>query len=135
MAIDHSSILQLTTNGGNRPDWGIQTSSPPPADTNPPDTTITNAFNGKGVKVSDGGKTSDTTIKIYFIGTDDVSVASFECRLDGGAWNSCTSPVTYTGLARSLTHEVDVRAIDGTGNKDPTPATFTWTIQPANKLK
>jgi hypothetical protein len=52
--------------------------------------------------------------------------ATFQCRLDGGAWAACTSPKTYTGLALAQ-HTVDVRATDAAGNVETSPATATWT--------
>jgi predicted extracellular nuclease len=53
--------------------------------------------------------------------------ATFECRLDGGAWLACASPQTYTGLSNG-SHTFEVRATDAAGNTDPTPASYTWTI-------
>ena len=43
------------------------------------------------------------------------------------AASACTSPKAYTSL-QDGSHTVQVRAIDGAGNADPTPASFTWTI-------
>jgi uncharacterized protein YkwD len=49
----------------------------------------------------------------------------FECRLDGGPWATCASPVTLTGLVAGL-HVFDVRLIGLFA--DTTPATRAWTI-------
>ena len=53
--------------------------------------------------------------------------ATFECRLDGGAWGACASPKDSSGLANG-SHTFDVRATSGAGLVDPTPASYTWTI-------
>jgi large repetitive protein len=53
--------------------------------------------------------------------------STFECQLDGGGFSTCTSPQTYTGLDYG-NHTFEVRAIDGVGNPDPTPASYSWTI-------
>jgi len=53
--------------------------------------------------------------------------ATFECRLGAGSWGACTSPKSYSGLADG-SHTFEVRATDLAGNLDPTPASYTWTI-------
>jgi hypothetical protein len=53
--------------------------------------------------------------------------STFDCRLDGSAWVSCSSPKTYSGLSES-NHTVDVRATDLAGNVDATPATYSWYV-------
>jgi hypothetical protein len=105
-------------------------------DTELPDTKVTGAFDGKNLKLANGGKTGSTSAKFFFIGSDNFGVSSFECSLDSGSWNSCTSPVTYSGpLQKSITHVFKVRAVDAAGNKDSTPDTWTWSIQNTSKLK
>ncbi len=54
-------------------------------------------------------------------------IAGFECRLDGAAFAACASPQTYGSLVDGA-HVFEVRAIDAAGNADPTPTSFTWTV-------
>ena len=89
-------------------------------DTQAPDTEISS------------GPATETTDRNVTLTFDDPhpsgTALHFECRLDSGAWNACTSGGTqYTTLAAG-THAVDVRAIDAAGNSDATPATATWKV-------
>ncbi len=52
---------------------------------------------------------------------------AFECQLDGGAFEPCTSAKTYNNLGVGE-HTFKVQAIDTSGNVDPTPEVRTWTI-------
>ncbi len=52
--------------------------------------------------------------------------SSFRCRLDGGAFSSCSSPKVYGGVADGI-HGFSVRATDPWDNTGPT-ATRNWTI-------
>lgn len=63
---------------------------------------------------------------VIFAFTSADPTAGLECRLDAGAWTSCLSPKTYTGLA-SGSHTVNVRAVDGAGNTSAATTT-TWTV-------
>ncbi len=78
-----------------------------------PDTTITS---------SPSASTTSATADFEFVSNE--SPSSFECRLDGGAWAACTSPRQVT--VSEGTHNFSVRAVDGVGNIDPTPASFSW---------
>ena len=73
---------------------------------------------------------SSSSASFSFSGTDNVTVAgnlAFECKLDGGSFTVCSSGQNYTGLSDG-SHSFEVRAIDEANNIDPTPASFTWTI-------
>lgn len=59
---------------------------------------------------------------ITFRGSGGVGKLHFRCRLDGGRWVKCTSPVLATNLRRGR-NTFSVAAIDGRGKVDPTPAT------------
>jgi predicted extracellular nuclease len=87
-----------------------------PPDTTAPDTTITSF-------PPDPSNSADATFEF----TSDEVNSTFECRIDGGAWEACASPKSYTGLANG-SHTFEVRATDAAGNVDPTPASYTWTI-------
>ena len=88
-------------------------------DTTPPDTSITDG---------PSADTTSTTADFSFSATE--AGATFECQLDGGAWETCTSPRSYTDLAEG-SHSFSVRATDTLGHVDPTPASHSWTISPA----
>ncbi|QJR10957.1 hypothetical protein DSM104443_02027 [Usitatibacter rugosus] len=53
---------------------------------------------------------------------------AFECKLDAeSGYTPCTSPKTYASLAEGA-HQFSVRARDGAGQPDPTPPSFSWTV-------
>jgi hypothetical protein len=85
-------------------------------DTAPPDTTITAA---------PSGTVASTTGQVSFTSSEPGS--TFQCRLDAGPWSACTSPATVNGLSNGQ-HTFSVRATDGAGNTDATPASATWTV-------
>jgi Big-like domain-containing protein len=87
-------------------------------DATAPDTTIT---------TSPANPTSSTSVSFSFTSTE---AGSFECQLDGAAFAGCTSPKAYVGLAAG-SHNFQVRSTDTAGNTDPTPASYTWTIDTA----
>lgn len=70
-------------------------------------------------------RTTDTAASFEFASTD--SVATFECRLDGGAWEACDSPKAYTDLALA-DHTFEVRSSSVGGLTDQSPASVTWTV-------
>jgi hypothetical protein len=135
--LDVSAILEPDADGddfgdetqdGCPTDASAQGACPEPAaasDTAPPDTTITAGPEGKSKK---------KTATFSFGGTDARAVASFECKLDSGGFEACTSPKAYSGLKKG-SHTFSVRAVDAAGNVDPTPATRTWKVKRKKKKK
>jgi hypothetical protein len=88
--------------------WTISTAAP--------DTTIT---------ASPDDPSNSANASFSFTSTKPGS--TFECVLDSGGITPCTSPQAYTGLGDGE-HTFEVRATDAAGNADPTPASYTWTI-------
>jgi outer membrane protein OmpA-like peptidoglycan-associated protein len=91
------------------------------ADTTPPETTIT---------ANPADPSADPSPSFSFVGTDDVTspgALSFECALDSGAFASCSSPRSLSGLGDG-SHVFKVRAMDSAGNVDPSPASYTWQL-------
>lgn len=71
--------------------------------------------------------TKDSTAVFEFIGKDgNDPITQFECRIDGGAYTSCSSPKSYSGLADGL-HTFDVVGIDRVGNRS-SPASRSWYV-------
>jgi glucose/arabinose dehydrogenase/PKD repeat protein len=85
-------------------------------DVTPPDTTITSGPSG----------TSPAIAPSFQFSASETG-SSFQCRLDGGSWATCSSPRALSGLADG-SHSFDVRATDQAGNTDASPASRTWTI-------
>lgn len=85
-------------------------------DTIAPNTTIT---------VKPSALTTSKNASFSFTSTES---GNFLCKLDGGAFASCTSPKAYTNLSVAK-HTFQVYAVDAAGNIDASPATYTWTIQ------
>jgi hypothetical protein len=90
-----------------------------------PNTTITKVVDGRGQSVRTGDTTRTESITFRFAGTDNGSIAGFECRIDTASFTPCTSPATYASGSTG-THTFQVHAIDNNGFQDPTPAVFTW---------
>jgi len=95
--------------------------SGPPPDTTPPDTSI----------ISNPSNPSDSSEAVFTFQSSEAN-STFECNIDSGAWETCTSPKNYDALEEG-THTFNVSAIDGSGNTDLTPATYTWIIDVDNE--
>ena len=83
-------------------------------DTTPPDTTLANPGNLTGKDVA------------LFSFTSSEAGSTFQCSFRHRAFTACTSP-DPVDVPGSGTQTFKVRAVDGAGNTDPTPATHSWT--------
>jgi CSLREA domain-containing protein len=106
--------------------WTV-VAAPPGPDSTPPNTTIFE---------NPSNPTTSTEATFRFSGSDNASAGPYllyQCRLDSANDNdfvACSSPLSYSGLDLG-SHSFEVRAIDLHGNIDPTPASFTWTVEAA----
>jgi nitrous oxidase accessory protein NosD len=94
----------------------------PAADSVPPETAITNTR----IKKKKGKATFEFATQPVEEG------ALFQCKLDGGAFESCPNAKKYKNLKRG-DHTFQVRAIDTAGNIDPTPAQLTFEMKRRKK--
>ena len=70
-------------------------------------------------------KTSKSKVTFKFSADDPF--AKFECKLDKKPYKSCKPPKTFKGLKRGP-HTFRVRAVDGDGHRDPSPAKQTFKV-------
>jgi hypothetical protein len=122
---NHDFEVRVTDKAGNT---GAPVAHAWTVDTTAPDTAI---------DTHPQALSASATSQFSFSGTDAGSgIASYECRVDGGAWGGCTSPRNYASLADG-SHAFEVRAIDLAGNADGTPAAFAWSVdgtEPATSI-
>ena len=72
-----------------------------------------------------------TQVRFVFTGRDPVDAVStlvFQCQLDRGTWTACQSP--YSFASRGGAHMIAIRAVDPSGNVDPSPASRIWAVNP-----
>ncbi len=108
-------------------------------DTVPPDTTISTAMDGNNRTLTDGSVTESTNVTLTFSGTDtsveegeEVGINHFECSIDGSSFSACASPMQHYNLVNGR-HIVEIMTVDNSGNKDPTPSSFTWDVNTARE--
>ena len=94
-------------------------------DRTPPETTLTQG---------PSGVLRRTSVLLSFEGQDNVGVAFYEGRLNGGPWGVVSSPYRIGGLTDG-SYQFEVRAVDLQGNRDTTPAGTQWTVQSYVALK
>jgi hypothetical protein len=137
--LDYNSTSALSLNSGtifdtvSNPNSAVLTLPAPGAagslgankdiviDTTPPTTTI---------DLTPPNPDNNTTPTFHFSGDDGTGsgVASFQCKLDGGSYATCTSPFTVSPTLTDGSHTFYVYATDHAGNSDASPASYTWTV-------
>ena len=75
----------------------------------------------------DGGPTGTVASAAAVFGFSADEGAAYQCKLDGGAYAACESPISLDGLAQGA-HTLLVRATDAAGNQEASPASRTWTV-------
>ncbi len=93
-------------------------SNPPPS----PNTEIDTVIDSHPRKVM---KTTKKRVRVKFAFHSPTAGASFECKLDKGAYVACSSPKRYR--VKVGKHKLSVRAVKG-GVADPTPASFNFKV-------
>lgn len=96
--------------------WTARTSVPPPDKTAPQ------------TKIKSGPSGHTNSKKATFKFSSNESGSKFQCKLDGKAWSSCSSPKTYKNL-KAGKHTFKVRARDKAGNTDQSPAKRSWNVE------
>lgn len=97
-------------------------------DTTPPDTVILSS--------SPPALTNQVTASFTF--SSEIEDVTFACRIDLGAYQSCSgAPQAVsgqtvgshtTGILAEGFHTFEVQAVDAAGNVDPSPASFVWFV-------
>jgi hypothetical protein len=116
----HSFRVWAVDNAGNQDQspaedsFAVQTVL---GDQSPPDTSIV-------IAPANPSSSSDASFRYASSERD----SRFECRLGGAAFSACDpGGVAYTGL-RNGSYDFEVRAIDGAGNLDSVPASYSWRV-------
>jgi hypothetical protein len=80
-----------------------------------------------GTTLTGGPAGTISTRSPVFTFTSDDGGATFECRLDAGAFAACASPFTAASLGDGA-HAFAVRAVDAAGYRDASPASRSFAV-------
>ncbi|HEX5921449.1 MAG TPA: Ig-like domain-containing protein, partial [Nitrososphaeraceae archaeon] len=124
----HTFSVRSEDNAGNKDSspasftWSV--------DTTPPTTSIISAVDGNNSTISNKGKSESSSIKFSFVGNDTggVGIDNHQCNIDNSVYVACTSPFTFPNLLKDGSHTFTVLSEDNAGNKDSSPASFTWSV-------
>jgi hypothetical protein len=136
-----TQIGTATTNGGGN--WTFTPSSALPDGTNTITARAVDAAGNVSGPSTGVSITLDSTAPVSAIGSkppahsnsaaahftfsaDDVA-ATFECKLDGGAWAACASPQDFSSLSEG-DHTFNIRGTDAAGNTESPAKTYTWNV-------
>lgn len=122
----HTVEARATDESGNvDPSPASRTFTVEAVDSDPPETTITDAPKAKV-------KTRKKRVRVSYSFSAD-EAGTFECSLDEEPFSSCSSP--FTQKVGKGPHSFSVRAIDATGNVDGSSATDTFKVKRKRKGK
>ena len=76
------------------------------------------------------GAINTDAAKFTFHSEPAAATVRLQCQIDGGGFNDCVSPASFTGLADGP-HTVEFRSEDGLANVDETPAKRTFVVDTA----
>jgi nitrous oxidase accessory protein NosD len=127
-----SGTGQPASDGVDYEPWLCDGSDTDPATGFQPDTSLVCGGNPPetSIDTAPDAISNNTIADFNFSASDDYSPAeqlTFECQLDGGDWEICTSPASFSDLTDG-SHTFQARASDPAGVTDPTPASHTWKI-------
>jgi len=88
------------------------------------DWTVDTAAPVVSIDTAPAALTNQATADFEF--SSDEPGSTFECRIDDGGWDACTSPAHVTGLGEG-SHTFRVRASDAVGNVSEVES-HTWTV-------
>jgi hypothetical protein len=115
---DSTSVTEFPTNGATSGNDGV-------TDAAAAALALCTAVPDTSFGSTEPNPTNDATGDFTFAST--VANSTFECRVDAGAFAACAQTFSTAALAAG-SHTIDVRAVDPLGFRDPTPATYTWTV-------
>src|SRR6476646_3023818 len=116
---------------------GVGNIDPSPASFNwtldivPPTTSIKSAIDGNKSTITNGTSTNSKSVTFRFSGNDTkgVGINHFECSMDNSNFTICTSPIEFNSITLADgNHTFRVLSVDNSTNKDPSPASLTWTV-------
>lgn len=92
-----------------------------------PVATDLSAADAPDTSISSGPANPSNVNTAHFVFSGSTTAVVFECQLDNSVYTPCASPWTVNDLSKGA-HTFRVRAIDGRGLPDLSPAEFTWTV-------